>query len=58
MKNIAIPTRENVSESNQALFDNLEKAVGFVPNMFASFAHSPTALGDYLTLQNQKNIFK
>ncbi|MEE9439279.1 MAG: carboxymuconolactone decarboxylase family protein [Saprospiraceae bacterium] len=54
MKNIAIPKRENVSESNQALFDNLEKAVGFVPNMFASFAHSPSALGDYLTLQNRK----
>ena len=54
MKNISIPKRENVSENNQALFDGLEKAVGFVPNMFASFAHSPTALGDYLTLQNRK----
>ncbi len=55
MKNLSAPTRENVSESNQSLFDNLEKAVGFVPNMYAFFAHSPTALGDYLTLQNRKN---
>ncbi len=50
-----VPTRENVSESNQILFDNLKKAVGFVPNMYAFFAHSPTALSDYLTLQNRKN---
>ena len=54
MEKISVPTRENVSESNQILFDNLEKAVGFVPNMYAFFAHSPTALGDYLTLQNRK----
>ncbi|MFK5981872.1 MAG: carboxymuconolactone decarboxylase family protein [Flavobacteriaceae bacterium] len=54
MKNLTIPVRENVSENNKALFDNLEKSIGFVPNMFATFAHSPTALGDYLTLQNRK----
>lgn len=55
MNNLTIPTRENVSENNQVLFDNLQKAVGFVPNMYAFFAHSPTALGDYLTLQNRKS---
>jgi len=55
MKNLTVPTRENISENNQVLFDNLEKAVGFVPNMYAFFAHSPTALGDYLTLQNRKS---
>lgn len=55
MKNLKVPTREEVSESNQTLFDSLEKAIGFVPNMYAFFAHSPTALGDYLTLQNRKS---
>lgn len=55
MERFTVPTRENVSENNQALFDNLQKAVGFVPNMYAFFAHSPSALGDYLTLQNRKN---
>jgi uncharacterized peroxidase-related enzyme len=55
MEKFTIPTRENVSENNQVLFDNLQKAVGFVPNMYAFFAHSPSALGDYLTLQNRKN---
>ncbi|MBF2709532.1 carboxymuconolactone decarboxylase family protein [Flavobacterium soyangense] len=54
MEKFTVPTRENVSENNQAIFDNLQKAVGFVPNMFAFFAHSPSALGDYLTLQNRK----
>ncbi|CCG53610.1 Putative peroxidase [Flavobacterium indicum GPTSA100-9 = DSM 17447] len=55
MENFIVPTRENVSENNQVLFDNLQKMVGFVPNMYAFFAHSSSALGDYLTLQNRKN---
>lgn len=55
MENFRIPSRENVSESNQLIFDNLQKVVGFVPNMYAFFTHSPSALGDYLTLQNRKN---
>lgn len=55
MKEVTVPTREYVSENNQILFDNLEKAVGFVPNMYAFFAYSPTALSDYLTLQNRKS---
>jgi uncharacterized peroxidase-related enzyme len=55
MVNFTVPTRDNVSENNQALFDNLQKAVGFVPNMYAFFAHTPSALGDYLTLQNRKS---
>lgn len=55
MKNITVPTIEQVSKANQQLFSQLEKAVGFVPNMYAVLAHSPTALGDYLSLQNRKN---
>ena len=55
MKKFTVPARVNVSANNQVLFDNLQKAVGFVPNMYAFFAHSPTALSDYLTLQNRKN---
>lgn len=55
MINFRVPTRENVSENNQVIFDNLQNAVGFVPNMYAFFAHSTSALGDYLVLQNRKN---
>lgn len=55
MKNFTVPTREQVSPSNQFIFDNLNKALGFVPNLFAIFAHSETALADYLALQNRKS---
>jgi uncharacterized peroxidase-related enzyme len=54
----SVPTRGDVTPDNQALFDNLNKALGFVPNLFATFAHSPTALGTYLTLQNAKSSLK
>ncbi|RBQ07908.1 carboxymuconolactone decarboxylase family protein [Pedobacter miscanthi] len=50
MKNFQIPTREQVSPANQSLFDNLTKMAGSVPNLFAAFAKSENALGNYLTL--------
>jgi uncharacterized peroxidase-related enzyme len=58
MTNFAIPTREEVSENNQAIFDNLKKGLGFVPNLYAYYAKNETALGDYLTLQNRKSTLK
>lgn len=53
-----VPKREEVSEVNQAIFDNLEKMVGFVPNLFATYAHSENALGNYLSLSNAKTSLK
>ena len=53
-----VPTREEVSDNNKALFDNLEKGLGFVPNLYATFAHSENALGNYLALQNVKSSLK
>lgn len=50
-----VPTRNEVSSNNQVIFDNLEKSLGFVPNLYATFALNETALGDYLTLQNRKS---
>jgi len=55
---LEVPTKETVSESNKTIFDQLEKGLGFVPNLYASYAHSETALGDYLTLQNRKSTLK
>ena len=55
MSNINVPTREEVSSSNQAIFDNLKKGLGMVPNLYATFAHSETALATYLALQNAKS---
>ena len=58
MTQFNVPTRDEVSTNNQAIFDNLQKGLGFVPNLYASFAHSETALGDYLALQNRKSSLR
>lgn len=52
MQTFTVPTRDQVPENNQAIFDNLQKSLGFVPNLYATFGHSKNALGTYLALQN------
>lgn len=54
----AVPTRNDVSAQNQQFFDGLQKGLGFVPNLYATFALSNTALGDYLALQNRKSSLR
>src|SRR6202000_1711815 len=46
------------SPANQILFDNLTKMAGHVPNLFAVFAHSENALGNYLTLGGGKSSLR
>ncbi|MDG1780399.1 MAG: carboxymuconolactone decarboxylase family protein [Flavobacteriales bacterium] len=58
MTTFNIPTKDQVSEGNQAIFTNLEKGLGFIPNLYASYAHSDTALGDYLAFQNRKSSLR
>lgn len=55
MTTITVPARENVSPANQALFDALNGKLTFVPNLYATLAHSENALGSYLALQNAKS---
>jgi len=57
-RTFTVPTREEVTENNQGIFDNLKKGLGFVPNLYAYFAKSETALGDYMALQNRKSSLK
>lgn len=52
MQAIHVPTRDQVSPQSQAVFDQLQKALGFVPNLYATFALSEHALGNYLAFQN------
>jgi AhpD family alkylhydroperoxidase len=55
MTTINVPTREEVSPANQAIFDKLKSSLGTVPNLYATLAHSEHALGGYLALQNAKS---
>jgi len=55
MSVINVPTREEVGAGNQAIFDQLKKKLGFVPNLYATLAHSEHALGNYLAFQNAKS---
>lgn len=53
-----VPSREEVSSNNQNIFDNLQKNLGFVPNLYAYFGKNDTALADYLGFQNRKSTLK
>jgi uncharacterized peroxidase-related enzyme len=48
------PTREEVAPINQANFDALNKALGFVPNLYATIAYSENGLSRFLAYQNAK----
>jgi uncharacterized peroxidase-related enzyme len=55
MNSVTVPSRDQVSPANQAIFDNLKKGLGMVPNLYATFALSETALATYMALQNAKS---
>lgn len=57
MSKFNVPTREEVSSNNQAIFDNLQKGLGFVPNLYAAFAHSENALGSFLAFSGSATSF-
>lgn len=54
MKQFTVPTREQVSADNQSIFDTLKKALGMVPNLYATMAHSENGLSNYLAFQGAK----
>lgn len=54
MKTTHIPTRDEVHETNKVIFDSLQSKLGFVPNLYATYAHSDTALENYLNFANAK----
>ncbi len=49
-----VPTKNDVSDTNQQIFDHLQKALGFVPNLYATIAYSDNGLKRYLDYQNAK----
>lgn len=50
----SVPTAEEVSPTNQAIFDNLNSALGFVPNLYATIGYSDNGLKRFLDYQNAK----
>ena len=54
MSKFNVPSKKEVSEKNQAIFDNIELGLGFVPNLYAYYAKNDTALEDYLAFANRK----
>ncbi len=55
MKQFTVPARDEVAPANQEIFDNLNKALGFVPNLYATIGYSANGLSRYLAYQNAKS---
>lgn len=49
MKTFQVPTKNEVSAENQQIFDQLQTKLGFVPNIYATYALSDHALSRYLS---------
>ena len=54
MKTFNVPTRDQVSPASQVAFDNLNKAIGMVPNLYAAIGYSENGLSRYLAFQSGK----
>jgi AhpD family alkylhydroperoxidase len=54
MKKFTVPLREEVARVNQDIFDSLDKALGFVPNLYAVIGYSANGLARYMAYQNAK----
>ncbi|MEO8236012.1 MAG: carboxymuconolactone decarboxylase family protein [Flavobacterium sp.] len=54
MKTFSVPSRAEVAPLNQEIFDNLQRALGFVPNLYATIAYSENGLSRFLAYQNAK----
>ncbi|PWL28303.1 MAG: alkylhydroperoxidase [Fluviicola sp. XM-24bin1] len=46
--NISVPTKDQVNAESQAIFNQLESQLGFVPNMYATIGYSSDTLSNYL----------
>lgn len=57
MRRFEIPSKADVAPLNQEIFDQLEKGLGFVPNLYATIAHSDHGLKRFLNYQNAKSAF-
>jgi AhpD family alkylhydroperoxidase len=50
MSRIAIPGRDDAPAESQAILDNVNKMLGFVPNLYRLMSISPNVLGGWASL--------
>ena len=55
MKTITIPAREEVSAESQGIFDQLQKRLGKVPNLYATMGYSANALKGFIDFETVLN---
>jgi uncharacterized peroxidase-related enzyme len=60
MKNIAVPSFEQVSPESQAMFEQMKKRIGKVPNLYATMGYSSHALKAFFDFEGALNqgVFK
>lgn len=51
MRTFNVPTREEVAPAAQEIFDNVNKKIGMVPNIYATIGNSANGLDSYLAFQ-------
>ena len=54
MRPFNVPTKDEVTDENRQILEQLENQLGFIPNIYATYAHSDTALARYLAFANGK----
>lgn len=54
MRPFNVPSKEELTEQNRQILDQLESKLGFVPNIYATYAHSDHGLARYLNFSNGK----
>jgi uncharacterized peroxidase-related enzyme len=54
MTTFNVPSKNEVNPQNQSNFDALQKAIGMVPNLYATIAYSENGLSRYLAFQGAK----
>jgi uncharacterized peroxidase-related enzyme len=53
MNKINIPAKEQLSEETKVIFDQLQKKVGKVPNLYAAIGYSANALKGFLSFEEE-----
>ena len=55
MKTIQVPVREQVSPESQTIFDQMQKRLGKVPNLYATIGYSGSALKGFVDFEAALN---